>query len=126
MLINSILAAPLQRALPTVSAWDSSAFQSRHQGSVAARCSGVDAGDPLCREARDIVRAAGFGACAAETLPAKWLAFDHGADLVAVDIEVSDPRMLLDIVADGVDPALQAKSEPVPGRVDVIDDFAQV
>ena len=54
-----------------------------------------------------------------QALAAERLAFDHGADLVAVDVEIADAGMLLDIVADGVDAALQAEGQAVAGRVDL-------
>ncbi len=71
------------------------------------------------------MRAAGLGPGAAEAFAAEGLAFDHRADLVAVDIEIADPRMLLDIVADGVDPALQAEGQAVAGRIDLIDNLIE-
>ena len=91
----------------------------RHQRGIAARGRRVDAGHALGREARDIMRAAGLGPGAAQALAAERLAFDHRADLVAVDVEIADPGMLLDIVADGVDAALQAERQAVAGRVDL-------
>ena len=69
-------------------------FQRGHQARVAARGGGVDAGHPLGREARDIMRTAGFGPGAAQALAAERLAFDHRADLVAVDVEIADPGVL--------------------------------
>ena len=102
-----------------------SAFERGHQAGVAAGRGGVDAGHPLGREARDIMRAAGLGPGAAQALAAERLAFDHRADLVAVDVEIADPGMLLDIVADGVDPALQAERQAVAGRIDLLDDLVE-
>src|SRR6185369_17693784 len=61
----------------------------------------------------------------AQAFAAERLALDHGADLVAVDVEIADPGMLLDIIADRVDPALKAKRQPVAGRVDLIDDLIE-
>ena len=73
--------------------WPSSAFDRGHQRGVAAGRGGVDAGHPLGREARDIMRAAGLGPGAGQSLAAERLAFDHRADLVAVDVEIADPGM---------------------------------
>ena len=69
------------------------------------------------------MRAARLGAGPDKPLAAERLAFDHRADLVAVDVEIADPGMLLDIVADGIDPALQAERQAIAGRVDVLDDL---
>ena len=65
---------------------------------------------------------ASLGAGAAQALAAERLAFDHGPDLVAIHVEIADARMLLDIVAHGVDAALQAKRQAVTGGVDLFDD----
>src|SRR4051812_46369761 len=92
-----------------------------HQRCVAAGGGGVDAGDALGREAGDVMRAAGFGPGAAKALAAEWLAFDHRADLVAVEVEIPNPGMLLDIVAHRVDAALQAEGEAVASGIDVLD-----
>src|SRR5262249_560468 len=97
------------------------ALQRRHQARIATGRGGVDAGHPLGREARDIMRPARLGPGTAEPLASERLAFDHCADLVAVHIEVPDPRMLLDIVADGVDAALHPEGQAVAGRIDVFD-----
>src|SRR5438270_9709058 len=98
-----------------------SAFERRHQAGVPARGGGVDAGDALGREAGDIVRAAGLGAGSAQPLAAERLAFDHGADLVAVHVEITDAGMLLHIVSHCADAALQAKRQSVAGGIDVLD-----
>src|SRR5690242_8845179 len=95
-----------------------SALERRHQARVAAGSRRVDARHPLGREARDVMRAAGLRAGAAEALTAERLAFDHRADLVAVDVEIADASMLLDIVAHRVDPALQPKRQSVARSVD--------
>ena len=111
------------QARGAISRFRVSSFERRHQAGVAARRRGVDAGDALGGEARDIMRAAGLGAGAAEALAAERLAFDHGADLVAVDVEIADPGMFLDIIADRVDSALQAEGQAITGRIDVLDDL---
>src|SRR5688500_4993902 len=90
-------------------------FESRHQARIAARRGRVDAGDALGREARDIVRPAGFGPGPRQPLAAERLAFDHRPDLIAVDVEIADPGTLLDEVADRIDPALQSERQPVAG-----------
>ena len=55
---------------------------------------GVDADRALGREARQIVRAAGLGAGARQALAAERLHADHGADDVAVDVDVAGARAL--------------------------------
>src|SRR6185312_11871882 len=86
----------------------------------------VDAGHPFDREPRDVMRPAGFRTGAAEPLAAERLAFDNRADLVAVDVEIADAGMLLDIVAHRVDSALEPEREPVPRRVDRLDDLVEL
>src|SRR6185437_16824305 len=71
-----------------------SALEGGHQARVSPGCRGVDAGHPLDRETRDIVRTAGLGSGTAQPFASERLAFDHRADLVAVDVEIADPRML--------------------------------
>src|SRR5678815_3497610 len=89
------------------------AFQRGHQAGVAARRGRVDAGDALGGETGDVMWSAGFGAGPRQALAAKWLALDNRPDLVAVDVEIADPCVLLDKVADGIDPALQAQGEAI-------------
>ena len=72
------------------------------------------------------MRSACLRAGAAQALAAEGLAFDHGADLVAVDVEIADARMFLDIVANGVDAALEAERQAIAGRVDRIDDLVEL
>src|SRR4051812_791219 len=72
-----------------------SAVDGGHQARVATGCGRVDASHALSREARDIMRSAGLGTSAAEPLPAERLAFDDRTDLIAVDVEIADPGMLL-------------------------------
>src|SRR5438270_3921262 len=97
-----------------------------HQAGVSTCRGRVDAGYALCRETCDIVRSAGLGTRTAQPFATERLALDHRADLVAVDVEVADSRMLLDIVADGIDAALQAKCQPVAGGVDRPDDIREL
>src|SRR5438045_3789082 len=106
--------------------WPALSFDRRHQARVAPCRGRVDAGHAFDREARDIVRTAGLGPGTAQALAAKGLAFDHGADLVAVDIEVADAGMLLDIIAHGVDPALKAEGQAVAGRIDRFDHLVEL
>src|SRR5690606_29315126 len=96
------------------------------QARVAAGRGGVDADHALGREARDVVRAARLGAGAGHALTAERLAFDHRADLVAVDVEVADPRAGLDEAAGRLDPAVEAEREAVAGGVDVLDHPAEL
>src|SRR6476469_3572241 len=90
-----------------------SAVDRGHKGGVSTRRCRVDACDTFRREACDIVRPAGLGARTAETFTAERLALDDGADLVPVDVEIADTRMLLDIVAHGVDTALEAEGQAI-------------
>src|SRR5437868_1004717 len=103
-----------------------SALHRSHQAGVAAGCGRVDAGDALGGEAGDVVGAAGLGAGSAEAFAAERLAFDHRADLVAVDVEVADPSARLDEGTGGVDPALQPQRQAEAAGVDLVYDLAEL
>ena len=77
-------------------------------------------------QTRDIMRAPGLGPGSGKPLAAERLAFDHRADLVAVDVEVADPGMCLDIVTDRIDAAVQAEGQAIAGRVDRLDDLVEL
>ena len=91
---NSIFGHSLQRGFEAVSGWDRLSVDRGHEAGISACRCRVDAGHPLGRESRDIMRTAGLRSGAAQAFSAKWLAFDHRADLVAIDVEVPDPHMM--------------------------------
>ena len=72
------------------------------------------------------MRSSGFRAGSAQPLASERLAFHHRADLVAIDVEIADAGMFLDIVTHRVDAALQAQGKAVAGRVDRIDDLVEL
>jgi hypothetical protein len=67
-----------------------------------------------------VAGAAGFGAGAGEALAAKRLHADEGADHVAVDIAVADPKPREDVAHGFVDPVVDAEGEAVAGRGDLV------
>ena len=69
---------------------------------------------------------AGLRTGAAEALATERLAFDNRADLIAIDVEIADARMLLDIVANRVDAALQAERQSIAGGIDRLDDLVEL
>src|SRR5689334_21824451 len=105
-------------------AW--SAVDRGHQRGISARGSGIDAGDALGREAGDIVRAASLWAGAAEAFATERLALDHRADLITIDVKIADLGIFLDIVADGINAALEAEGQAVTSRVDCLDDLVEL
>ena len=102
-----------------------SAVDRSHQRGIAASSGRVDAGYAFGRKASDIVRSARLGPGAGKAFAAERLAFDHRADLVAIDVQVADARALLDKVSGRVDPALQAERQAVPRGINVLDDLAE-
>ena len=60
------------------------------QRGIAARGGGIGRAHPLQRKALEVIRPAGLWPGAGEALAAEGLDADHGADLIAVDIEIAD------------------------------------
>ena len=69
------------------------------------------------------MRAAGLEAGAGEAFTAERLAAGHGADLVAVDVEVADADSLHPVIDVRLDAAVNAQGEAVAGALDVVDHF---
>jgi len=65
------------------------------------------------------MRAARFGAGAGEAFATEGLHADHGADLVAVDIDVADVGMAGQRLRPGVDAGLDAQSQPIAQGIDL-------
>src|SRR5690606_20781058 len=91
----------------------------------------VDAGrwlEALMRtpEARQIVRAARLRAGAAQPFAAEGLAADHGADLVAVDIDIAGADRGRDVLDARIDAGMEAEGQPVAGGVDRRDDRVEL
>src|SRR6185437_4323455 len=87
----------------------------RQQRGVAAGRRGVDGHRLLCRKTWQIMRAAGLWAGAGQAVAAERLHADHGADHVAIDVDVADLKAV-DRVLDGVvDPRMNAEGQPVAG-----------
>ena len=78
------------------------------QARITTGCRGIDAGHPFGRKARKVMRPARLGAGARKPLAAKGLALDNRADLVAVDVEIADPRLRLHDPPRFSDAAVQA------------------
>ena len=74
--------------------------------------------DALGGKARQVIGAAGLRPGARKPLAAERLHADHGADLVAVDVEIADAGVLGDVIGDAVDAAVQAERQPIAGGVD--------
>ena len=92
----------------------------RQQRRISPSCRGVNGNGLLGAEAVQVVRAAGLGASAAQAFAAKGLHADHGADHVAVDVDVADVRGMGHCLGPAVDAGLDAQGEAVAQRVDLI------
>ena len=66
------------------------------------------------------MRSTSLGTSAGKALAAERLAFDHRANLIAVDVEVADTCVLLDEVARGVDATLKTERKPISRCVDLL------
>ena len=97
------------------------------QGRQAALCLGLchRGAARLCRGAcglygiaRQIVRPARLRPGARKPLAAEGLAAHHGADLVAVDIDIADMQRLDDALHPVVDPGMQAEGQAIAGGID--------
>ena len=66
------------------------------------------------------MRSTSFGASARKAFPAEWLRPDHSADLVPVDIEVTDIRRLKYPLDPPINARMQAHREAVTACVDII------
>ena len=76
----------------------------------------------MTAESFHVVRAARLRAGAGHTLAAKRLRTHDGADLVAVDVGVADTDTLDDLLHAVVDARVQAESQTVATRIDIVDD----
>ena len=72
------------------------------------------------------MRAASLRAGPRQPFPAEWLAFDHRANLVAIDVEIADPRMAFDIDARRVDAALEPQRKAISAGIDRRDDAIEL
>ena len=79
----------------------------------------------LPAEAREIGRTARLGPRSRQTRAAKGLAADHGADLVAVDVDVARPDGARDLVDPRVDPRVQPEGQAVARGIDIRDDVVE-
>src|SRR4051812_15968459 len=108
--------------LPPDTRASSSRFVERQQASIAARRRRVRRRDTFDREAMQIMRPAGLGAGARQTLAAERLHADDRADLIAVDVEVADLCPRLDEVGCLLDARVHAERQAVACRVDRLAD----
>lgn len=67
------------------------------------------------------MRAAGFGTSPGKALAAEGLYADHGTDLVAIDVDVTDRHARGDAVDGFVDPRMDTQGEAITCRVDLVD-----
>ena len=75
------------------------------------------------REAAQIVRPAGLGAGAGQAFAAERLHAHHGADDVAVDVDVADAGVVRQALGAAVDAGLDAQREAVAQAVDLGNDL---
>ena len=95
-----------------------SVFVRGEEGGVAAGGGGVDRDHLLGREALEVVRAAGLGACPREAEAAERLRADHRPDHAAVDIDIPGRQALRHGGRHALDPAVDAQRQPVAAAGD--------
>src|SRR5262245_30814263 len=86
----------------------------------------VGAAHPLAGKTRKIVGAAGLWARARQAFAAEGLRPHHGSDLIAVDVEVADPRPLGDELRHRSDPTVYGKGQPIARSVNGLDHFVEM
>src|SRR6056297_262502 len=96
------------------------------QAGIAADRGGIDAQAPLGHEAVQVGRPAGFRAGPGEPAAAEGLYAHHGADDVAVHIDVPGARFREQLAGAGIDAAVDAEGERVTGLVDLLHDAIDV
>src|SRR5258706_10627468 len=72
------------------------------------------------------MRAAGLGTGAREAFAAEGLHADHGADHVAVDVDVADARLAHDALDETFDAAVDAERKPVAGATQPLQDAVEI
>ena len=77
------------------------------------------------QQALQVPRTAGFGSGARQALSAERLHAHHGADHVAIDIDVADARALDDFIDRGLDARSNPERQAVAGGVDCIQQRTQ-
>src|SRR5579859_2486204 len=89
---------PILKMSKTLTDMLGSVFLEGQQASVAAYGRGIDGHGAFRGEAQHVVRTAGLGAGARETLAAEGLHAHHRTDHVAVDVDVAHADALLDVL----------------------------
>src|SRR5258708_6319554 len=97
-----------------------SEFVQRQQTCIAAGGRRVDGEGALDGETRKIMRPARFRPRAGKALAAERLRLYDGANLIAVDIDVSDVDALTDEFGGLIDPAMQSQRQAIGTGVDGI------
>ena len=77
-------------------------------------------------ECTQVQRAARFGPCARQTTTTKRLHADHRADLIAIDIDITDLRTRSDLVRTPLDARVHAERESITRGVDFIQNPIQL
>src|SRR5262245_33937954 len=98
----------------------------RQQRRVAADCRRIDRERTLVCKPVQVVRAAGLRTRARKPASAERLRADHGADHIAVDIDVARTDAGGDAPDRAVDAAVDPERESVAGRIDRIDERLEI
>ena len=76
-------------------------------------------------QAGEIVRATGFRSSARQAETTKRLHTDHGANLIAIDVQIADSCSRSDVCDAGINAAVKSHSQAEPKRVDPINDLIE-
>src|SRR5204862_1718980 len=94
------------------------ALTGTQQRGIAAGRSRIDRERPFKRKPVEIMRSAGLWTRSRQALAAEGLHTDHGADLVAIHINISDLNTRANECGGFLDSAVYPQRQPVAGRND--------
>src|SRR5262245_31071752 len=96
-------------------------FSRRQQRGIAAGGGGIDRNHLLVGKAPQIIRAAGLGSRSGEPGTAKRLSADHGADRVAVNVDIAIGEPFDNALNRGIDARVNAQSKTVAACRNIIE-----
>src|SRR5262245_31050673 len=95
------------------------------QADIAAGGGKVGADHPFGGKAGQVMGTAGLGPGARQPLAAERLGADHGADLVAIDVDIAHPGPLGDVARHRGNAAVHAEGEAIAGGIDGLDHLVE-
>src|SRR5205085_9846213 len=95
------------------------------QSGVPARGGRIRRIGALHSKAREVVGSASLWSGSRQPLPSKRLLTYDRANLIAVDVNISDPHALTNCSSRRLDAAMDCQRKAIPGRVNGVADVAQ-